>query len=226
MFSKQAVRTTLLGILAALALVLTSACAGPQPAGPVDNPVIVETQANPPEASSPEVVVYASELPSGALSEWEVWEDPASPGGKLVGVVHTGEELDPPPENDPHVTFRAPVQSGVPYRCWIHMKVGEPQDVSQANLIFVQFTEAVDQANQEAFKPDTDSYLSAQGPAQQGWTWVSCDLEGEGALVSFRTSGEVSVRLQAGMEGVGFDQFLLSPAKFLENPPAEAIVLK
>jgi hypothetical protein len=32
--------------------------------------------------------------------------------------------------------------------------------------------------------------------------------------------------MQAGMEGVGFDQFLLSPAQFLEKPPSEAIVKK
>jgi len=34
------------------------------------------------------------------------------------------------------------------------------------------------------------------------------------------------VRVQAGMEGVGFDQFLLSPARFLEAPPSEAVVEK
>ena len=31
--------------------------------------------------------------------------------------------------------------------------------------------------------------------------------------VRFRTSGEITVRVQAGMEGVGFDQFLLGPAR-------------
>jgi hypothetical protein len=45
-------------------------------------------------------------------------------------------------------------------------------------------------------------------------------------LVRFRTTGDVSVRFQAGMEGVGFDQVLLSPARFLEKPPSEAVVAK
>ena len=44
--------------------------------------------------------------------------------------------------------------------------------------------------------------------------------------VRFRTSGEITVRVQAGMEGVGFDQFLLSPARFLNRPPSEAVVPK
>jgi len=136
--------------------------------------------------------------------------------------------LDPPPEDDPHVTFKVQVQSGVPYRCWIHMKVGAPKGKSQANVLWVQFSDAVDQANQEAFKPGTGSYLTAEGPTQEGWTWVECDRADSEAepLVYFRTGGEITVRLQAGMEGVGFDQFLLSPARFLEAPPSEAVVEK
>jgi hypothetical protein len=72
--------------------------------------------------------------------------------------------------------------------------------------------------------------MSAQGPAQEGWAWVGGDLEGakslSESLIHFRTSGEVTVRVQLGMEGTGFDQFLLSPARFLEKPPSEAVVKK
>ncbi|MGH7548273.1 MAG: hypothetical protein ACREMM_08865 [Gemmatimonadales bacterium] len=182
---------------------------------------LAQSQAKGSQGATPEVVVYASELPKGALSEFDFWNDPASPGGKLVGTPNTGGQLDPPPENDPHVIFKVPVERGVPYRCWIHMKVGAPKGQSQANVLWVQFSDAVDKANKEVFKPRTGSYLTARGPAQQGWTWV-----GPETLIQFRTSGEVTVRLQAGMEGVGFDQFVLSPARFLEKPPAEAVVPK
>lgn len=179
--------------------------------------------------SPPEVIVYASELPKRALSEFDFWDDPASPGGKLVGTPNTGDELDPPPENDPHVTFKVPVRAGVPYRCWIHMKVGAPKGVSQANMFWVQFSDAVDEENREVLKPRTGSYLTARGPTQQGWAWVGCDLEGSDpseSLVRFRKSGDVTVRLQAGQEGVGFDQFVLSPARFFERPPSEPVVRK
>ncbi len=177
-----------------------------------------------------EVVVYASDLPARALSEFDVWKDPASPGGKMVGTANTGDELDPPPENDPHVTFTVPVQSGVPYRCWVHMKVAPAKGKSQGNVVWVQFSDAVDGASKPVLKPGTGSYLTALGPARPGWTWVGCD-RARGATASesfvfFRVSGETTVRVQAGMEGVGFDQFLLSPARFLERPPTEAIVQK
>jgi len=172
----------------------------------------------------PDVVVHVSSLPGSALSEFDFWNDPASPGGKLVGTANTGGELDPPPENDPNVRFKVRVLGGVPYRCWIHMKVGRPKGVALANRVWVQFTGAVDEAGRETLKPGTGSYLTAQGPTQQGWTWVGCDAGSSPATVRFRAAGEVTVRIQAGMEGVGFDQVVLSPARFLNTPPTEAVV--
>lgn len=179
------------------------------------------------QTPAPEVIVYASELPKRALSEFEFWDDPSSPGGKLVGTFNKGEDLDPPPESDPHVTFKVTVRGGVPYRCWIHMKVGPPKGIAKANRIFVQVTGAVDASGQETLTPRSRSYLTAQGPTQLGWTWVGCDpAVGGERLIRFRTDGEVTVQLQAGMEGVGFDQFVLSPARYLDNAPADAIVAK
>ena len=64
-------------------------------------------------------------------------------------------------------------------------------------------------------------YLTLRGPAKEGWTWVGSDR-----TIQFKTSGEVTVRVQAGAEGVGFDQVILSPARFLKTAPAEAIVQK
>jgi hypothetical protein len=176
-----------------------------------------------------EIVVHVTDLPRRALDEFEFWSDPASPGGRLVGTPNTGDELDPPPEDDPHVRFRVRVQRAVPYRCWIHMKVGKPKGKSQANLLYVQVTNAVDREGREVFKPGTGSYLAAQGPMREGWTWVGCDPVKPASpdpYIRFRTSGDVNVRIQAGMEGVGFDQFLLSPARFLDGPPSGAVVPK
>ena len=202
-------------------VVALSAWVGGSNPAPVNSASIAETRVKKLQAPPPEVVVYASDLPKSALSEFEFWNDLTSPGGRLIGTPNTGGDLDPPPEDDPHVTLKATVQRGVPYRCWIHMKVGAPKGKSQANKLWVQFSDAQDEANAEAYKPGTASYLTVQGPTNQGWTWAGC-----GPRISFRISGEVTVRLQAGMEGVGFDQVLLSPARFLDYPPAVAVVAK
>jgi hypothetical protein len=174
------------------------------------------------------VVVYAAELPQSALYELDFYDDPASPGNKFISLPNNGDELDPPPENDPHVTFTVQVQSGIPYRCWVHMKVGTPKGRSQANTVWVQFSDAVDVTKQEVLAPGSNSYLTAEGPSQEGWTWVECgradsDVD---SLVYFQKSGEITVRIQAGSEGVGFDQFLLSSEEFLHAAPSEAILEK
>ena len=176
-----------------------------------------------------EIVVYTADLSEEMLYELELWEDPTAAEGELLGVTNYGDELDAPPENDPHTFFTVAVQADTPYRCWVHMKVGAPQGKSQANLLWVQFSDAVDEANQAVFQPETASYLTVQGPAQEGWSWVPCtlpDADPTASLVRFAKSGEVMVRIQAGMEGVGFDQFVLSADRFLENPPTEMIAEK
>jgi hypothetical protein len=176
-------------------------------------------------AGSPasEIVIYVSELSEDALSELDFIEDLASPGGKLIGLPNTGDELDPPPESDPHATFEVTVQSGVPYRCWIHMRVGEPKGRSTANIMYVQFSKSVNDLRQEAFRLSTNDYLTAHGPAQPGWSWVGCDAQGAASLVYFESDGETKVCIQAGAEGVGFDQFILSPAQFLDEGNSKAV---
>jgi hypothetical protein len=206
--------------LAPTEIATTAAAGGPE---------VAETPTETIEALALEIVVHAVDLPESALSdELAFWDDPASPGSKMIGIPNTGDELDPPPENDPAVTFEVEVQEGVAYRCWIHMKVGAPMGVSQANVFWAQFSDAVDEGGNELYKPGGGSYLTAQGPEEEGWAWVACDPAESASdpLVRFRTSGPITVRMQAGMEGVGFDQFLLSPARYLENAPSEAVVEK
>lgn len=180
------------------------------------------------QGSASDIIVYASDLTQADLAELDFYDDPASPGGKWIGLPNNGDELDPPPENDPHLTFTVQVQKDVPYRCWIHMKVGAPKGKSQANVIWAQLSNAYDETKQEVLQPGSGSYLTAEGPSQEGWKWVECDRADSDvdSLVYFGITGEVTVRLQAGAEGVGFDQFLLSPEKYLETSPSEAIVEK
>ena len=233
------VGTTQVLAIASLTAVLLAACTGQPPvsppgSAPPDAPAATATEASQVQVQVSEdpmsdVVVYASDLSEDALYEFEFWDDPASPGGIMVGTPNEGGDLDPPPENDPNVIFPVAVHAGVPYRCWLHMKVGAPKGLSTANKAWVQFTGAVDAAGNEVFAPDTGSFLTAQGPTEEGWSWVGCDLPDAApaqSLVTFRTTGEANVRIQAGMEGVGFDQVVLSPAQFLESPPAAAVVEK
>jgi len=232
---------TIFAVTGTLILSLLSACGGTPAAPPVVSTATTEpiqeaaspapiantdAPAAAPAGSASEVIVYASDLPAQALSELDFYDESTSPGGKMISLPNNGDELDPPPENDPHIEFNVAVQSGVPYRCWVHLKVGQAKGRSTANVVWVQFSNSVNPANQEMFRPGTKSYLTAQGPTALGWTWVGCDAEGSDSLVYFSSSGETTVRIQAGAEGVGIDQFVLSPAKYLHEPPSEPVVEK
>jgi hypothetical protein len=208
--------------LTAMLLIPLSACTG----APTPTPIVESPPATAASAPAPEVIVYAADLTASALEELDFMDDPSSPGAKLISLPNNGDELDPPPENDPHATFTVPVESGIPYRCWIHMKVGEAKGRSTANIVFVQFSTSVNEANEEIFRFSTNSFLTAQGPTQPGWSWVPCNAEGGESLVYFESGGESEVRIQAGAEGVGFDQFVLSGADFLDAAPTEAIIEK
>ncbi len=226
------------GVVTLLLMISVSACLNASTtAAPASAPTATATartvSANVAPAATTtatDIVVYAADLPKSALTdELDFANDSTSPGGKLIALPNAGDKLNPPPEDDPHVTFTVQVQGHIPYRCWIHMKVGAPKGVSLANVIYVQFSNVVDKADQGIFMLGTDSYLTARGPKQQGRTWVGCDAPDSAApdsLVYFDANRKVIVRLQAGMEGVGFDQFLLSPARFLQQPPSKAVVQK
>src|SRR3972149_4772572 len=64
-----------------------------------------QSQAEAPQGPADEIIIYASDLAEEDLSELEIWDDPASPGGKMIGITNTGDELDAPPENDPPASF-------------------------------------------------------------------------------------------------------------------------
>ncbi len=183
-----------------------------------------------PDGPAREIVVHASDLPGTALGkDLESWDDPSSPGGRMIGIHNDGDPIGPPPDPDASATFKVQVQAGVPYRCWVRMKVGRSLKNSQANLLFVQFTNAVDRQGREIFTLGTRDFIAVRAPAREGWIWAGRDLpdpKSTEPVVHFRASGEVTVGITAGMEGVGFDQFVLSPARHFSKPPAEAVAAK
>lgn len=176
--------------------------------------------AAPEAAAAKEIVVRMADLGKDVRYEFQVWKDAASPGGVLFGTPNEGGQLDPPPENDPNVRFTVAVEAGVPYRCWLHMKVGAPKGKSTGNVVYAQFSDAVDAQGKPTLRPKTGSFLALQGPAKPGWAWVRAGAKDSEGLVTFAKSGDVMVRLQAGMEGVGFDQLVLSPARWKDKAPS------
>ncbi len=81
-------------------------------------------------------------------------------------------------------------------------------------LLWVQF-------DGDPWKIGTADAIEVRGSDQNRWSWAGPD-----SPITFRTSGDVTVRLTAGVGGAAFDQFVLSPLQYLEKPPAGPVVPK
>jgi hypothetical protein len=119
------------------------------------------------------------------------------------------------------------VQPNTPYRLWIHLRTSSRQSAS-GSLVFAQFSDAVDRNAKEIFALNSRDFLSIRGPKKEGWAWVGRDLSNSQStepILQFRTGGEINVRITAGSVGA-WDELVLSPARYLERPPAEGVLPK
>ncbi len=177
-----------------------------------------------------EAVVHAADLPKDALAgDFRFDETPPAAGGRFVSVACDGRGEPLPPTNPNHVTFKMPVTGGVPYRLWVHLRPEEPCGPRHQHVVHVQITGATDKTTGESLDVGGARYLTIRGDGKPGWGWWGRDSQDSRAvepLLVFRSSGEVTVRLYEGNHGTAIDQVLLSPAKYLDRPPAEAILPK
>jgi hypothetical protein len=120
------------------------------------------------------------------------------------------------------------VRAGVPYRMWLHIRRASREGRPIPGLLYVQFDGAVDKEGREIFRIGTKDAISVRGTTQNLWMWSGRDMAEAGVepILYFKTSGEVTVRVTGGAGGAGFDQFLLSPARFLEKAPSAPVVPK
>ena len=121
------------------------------------------------------------------------------------------------------------VRAGVPYRMWLHIRRASREGNPVPGLLYVQFDSSVDKEGREIYRIGTKDAIFVRGTTANLFMWSGKDLADPTAtepLLYFKTSGEVTVRVTGGAGGAGFDQFLLSPARFLEKPPTVPVVPK
>ena len=120
---------------------------------------------------------------------------PACAGGLQSLSTSTLVEAETQPS-----ALEASVQSGILYRCRIRtLAGGAPRGKSSVNLVWAQFSIAVNRAGDEVFKSGSGSYLTVTGPTEKGWQWVGCDPPGRVSPADsfnyFQGSGTTTVRL-------------------------------
>ena len=180
----------------------------------------------PPPPPTPNVVIYASDVPAGNLhGAWTAASDGTSPNGvKLVtpdaGVANTANALAAPTDYV-DVTFTA--SAGTPYTLWLRMKAAGNSKFNDS--LWVQFSDATSGGSPIYAINSTSGLLvnlanDASGSSLNGWGWQNgAYWLSQAATVTFAASGTHTMRIQVREDGAQLDQIVLSPSTYLNTPP-------
>jgi glucose/arabinose dehydrogenase/PKD repeat protein len=181
--------------------------------------------------SAPEIVLYAADIPAqGIHGNWARVSDPsAAEGVSLASADRSGATVTVPaasPIDYVDVPFTA--EAGVRYRLWIRMKAEGSSKFNDS--IWVQFSGAVDTTTgSPRYRIGGATGLNVNQATcadcvPSGWGWQNRGYwESDTGEVQFAASGPQTLRIQIREDGVSIDQIVLSPSRFLTNPPGPAI---
>ena len=179
-----------------------------------------------PEAALPqtEVVLYARD--ASLAAKWTVTPDAGAAGGARLQNPNAGAAKLTTPLSSPtqyfEMTFNA--EAGIGYRLWMRGKATSNQWTNDS--VYVQFDRSVAQTGVPVYRIGTTSATTytledCSGCGLSGWGWQD-NAYGAGALgplVYFATSGPQRIRVQVREDGLGIDQIVLSPQRYLQLAP-------
>jgi hypothetical protein len=198
------------------------------PGSPRNDTVIVDKSAGPPPPPPPappaEVVLYAADVGTAA-GNWRLSSDATAAGGQRLQSADLRADSWPAPLAAPadfvEVTFAAVANTR--YRLWLRL-VAE-NDSKYNDSVYVQFSDAVSASGSPIYGIGTTSALTAKlgtcsSCPPQGWGWTNRAywLPDTGD-VWFAASGTHTLRIQIRGDGVGLDQIVLSPSRYVDLPP-------
>jgi hypothetical protein len=175
-------------------------------------------------AQAPEVALYTSAATRAGA--WTAQTDASAAGGSFVIHPDAGAakvaNAATSPANYVELSFNA--VAGTPYRLWLRSRA--QNDYYGNDSVFVQFSGSVDASGTPMWRiGTTDATVvvleDCGGCGEQGWGWQDNGY-GSGVLgpvVYFATSGPQRIRIQTREDGLGIDQVVLSPARFLTASP-------
>jgi subtilisin family serine protease len=175
--------------------------------------------------SGGDVVLHAKDAVV-AGGGWSLVADATAAGGARLqnadaGAAKRGAPLAAPPG---HAELAFEAEAGVPYRLWIRGKANLNRWASDS--VFVQFDGAVDGGGSALYRIGTTAGATVNleecsGCGLAGWGWQDNGY-GAGVLgpvIRFAKAGVQRLRIQAREDGLGIDQVVLSPGRFLSGAP-------
>ena len=184
--------------------------------------------APPPPPTAADLVLYAAEAIVMA-GNWFSDSDPSAAGTTLMRSADNaapktvaGSAAIANPADYFELAFGA--EAGKPYRLWLRLRADGDQYSNDS--VHVQFSNSVAGDGTAIYRIGTTSSAEVNledcgGCGLQGWGWQDngWGVGVLGPLVYFGTTGTQTVRVQVREDGVGVDQIILSPGRFLNASP-------
>jgi regulation of enolase protein 1 (concanavalin A-like superfamily) len=178
--------------------------------------------------SAPDIVVYASDVPSGGVhGQWGLVSDASSPNSVKLATPAGGNAITAnalaTPADYVDVPFTA--TAGTPYTLWVRLE--GTTNTKASDSAWVQFSDAqLNGTNTSAYPINSTAGLllnlatDSSGSSVHGFGWVNgAYWLTQQATVTFPTTGTHTIRIQVREYGVAFDQVVLSPTTYF-NPSA------
>jgi hypothetical protein len=197
--------------------------------GPVSNDHTIvpkSGQPPPPPPPTPNIVVYASDISSGAIhGSWSRVGDASAAGGVKLASTDAGWSSTTAPQSSPanYVDVGFTATAGVAYTIWLRLQALNNDKYNDS--VWVQFSDAFVGGSQPYQMNSTSGLLvnlatDTTGASLNRWGWVnSAYWLSQPVTVTFPTTGAHTLRIQVREDGVQFDQIVLSPSQYLSAAP-------
>ena len=172
-----------------------------------------------------EIVLRASSAIK-LVGNWQVEADPSAAGGRRLRNPDAGAaKLTAPlalPANYLDIPFEA--EAGRPYRIWLRARADRDRYTNDS--AFIQFGGTVTAGGAPVYRTGTTSAITVilencSGCEISGWGWQDNGY-GSGALgrlLTFKTTGRQTLRIQQREDGLAIDQIVISSQRYLNVAP-------
>jgi hypothetical protein len=182
--------------------------------------------ADPTPSGAPGEVVLLAKDADTVVGGWSVKADPTASAGARLQNANAGAPKVAPalaaPSHYFEMSFTA--EAGRPYHLWVR---GKAENNGWANdSVHVQFDGTIDANGAGLYRIGTTgsaeiSLEACSGCGVSGWGWQDNGY-GAGVIgpaIYFAASGQQRIRIQPREDGLGIDQIVLSPARYLSAAP-------
>jgi endonuclease/exonuclease/phosphatase family metal-dependent hydrolase len=184
-------------------------------------------------AAGDDIVLHSADV-TAVKGNWSKVADSSAATGTMMSSADVGWSKTDAPLASPADYFEANFNAdpNTPYHVWLRLRASG--DSKWNDSVFVQFADdaaqhdfspVIDQNGAAVYAIGTASALTANlescgGCGTRGWGWVDSGWWlNASPVVTFRTGGTHTIRVQTREDGVQIDQIVLSPSTYLWNAP-------